>query len=278
MLPHCDTTLMPLKLPQCSLYVLLLCASGIFPAPAQEDDASPGYFGSQEKSESALIGILYDLKQNQKHEPQKADYPLVIGDFVREGWNEADLNKYYRVTKPLYATQIFIPRMNANEAPKAFGAEKQVKPSQWVIHYKGQVSPPKSGTFRFVGLADDIIVVAIDGKTVFIGTHPGSRLKDHGFDVSPHDGPKTPSGLAQWGEWLNLKGNEIYDMEVLVGERPGGQFGAWLMVEEQGVDYPRDGGKPILPVFQLAEHPLPTGREIPNATAAKPNEIWKSFQ
>ena len=86
------------------------------------------------------------------------------------------LNRYYRFSKPLYTTQIFIPDMNANEGPKAFGAEKLVKPSRWVIHYKGQVSAPEPGTYRFWGIADDVMAAAVNGKTVLVGQRRDMKM------------------------------------------------------------------------------------------------------
>lgn len=251
--------------------------AGLEPGRAQEpEENKANVFGSEKKSEAALIGILYDLKQNQKREPQNVKYVELIGTFIREGWDEGILNRFFRVTKPLYTTQIFIPTMGANFAPKAFNAEKEVKPSAWVIHYKGQVSPPHAGTFRFVGLADDFVAVAVNGKTVMVGEHPGSQLENDGWRNDPRQGPQTPSGKAVCGDWITLKEGEVVDLDVMIGERPGGQFGAWLMVEEQGVTYPPG---PVLPVFQLAAHPLPEeSRDVPKASAAKPEELWKCYQ
>jgi hypothetical protein len=41
------------------------------------------------------------------------------------------------------------PDMMAGVAPKAFGVEKTVEPNHWLIHYKGRVSPPENGRYRF---------------------------------------------------------------------------------------------------------------------------------
>src|SRR5947207_1711318 len=95
-------------------------------ARAAEESA----FGSDKASEAALIGTLYDLKQNQKLQPQKEEYMGVVARFLRQNWNETILNDFYRVAKPLYTTEVFIPTMSADFAPKAFGAEKIIKPSR----------------------------------------------------------------------------------------------------------------------------------------------------
>ncbi len=41
--------------------------------------------------------------------------------------------------------------MSAGRAPAAFQCGPEVKPSNWLVVYRGVVTPPKSGTYRFVG-------------------------------------------------------------------------------------------------------------------------------
>ncbi len=155
-----------LFLPAACLLAMLI---GAIPAPA-DPDAS--VFGQSTQSEAAFMGMLYDLKQTQDHKPTNVDpetYSAVIDEFLSKGWDETVLNRYYRVSKPLYTTQIFIPNMNADKAPEAFGAQATVKPSRWVIHYKGQVAAPETGTYRFWGIADDVMAAAVNGKSVIVG-------------------------------------------------------------------------------------------------------------
>jgi len=249
--------------------------TSLYGASAQEQTS---VFGSAGRGESSLIGILYDLKQDQQHKPVAGKFLAVLGQFVREGWDEGILNAFYRATRPLNTTQVFIPLMSAEEAPRAFGVQDIMQPRQWVIHYKGQVRPPHPGTYRFVGLSDDLLAAAVNGKTVLLAEHPGSRLQNHGWRDSPRDGIQTPSGPAVSGDWFSVGENEVIDLDVLVGERPGSLFGAWLMVEEQGVKYDRDRAeKPIAPVFQLSQNPVPSGR-VPESRPSRPDEIWKGVR
>lgn len=257
--------------------LLLVIASGGIPCHAQPEGAS--VFGSDKLNESALIGILYDLKQNQQHEPNGDVFLATAAEFVREGWDESILNRFYRVTKPLYTTQIFIPVMGAEAAPTAFKVDKLVKPSRWIVHYKGQVSPPHAGTYRFVGLCDDLLAIAVNGETVHIGEYKTWRLKNHGWRDAPRDGPRTPFGGSVYGDWFTLKQDEIVDLDIIIGEYPGGKFGGWVLIEEKGVTYPMDNaGKPILPVFQLAAQPIPREGQNMDATPAKPHELWRCHQ
>jgi hypothetical protein len=84
-------------------------------------DGRQSAFGETSQSEASFIGVLYDLKQTQDHKPTNItpdDYSDILDEFLSQGWNEAVLNRYYRVTRPLFTTQIFIPNMSADNAPK----------------------------------------------------------------------------------------------------------------------------------------------------------------
>ena len=92
----------------------------------------------------------------------KACRELLAGNRV----NESALRRYFAVPKKLGATQLFIPSRLADEAPKSFGVADKVKPNFWVIQYKGRFTAPVSGQFRFIGKADDLLWVAVEGRTV----------------------------------------------------------------------------------------------------------------
>jgi len=237
-------------------------------------------FGKEHSSEAALIGILYDFKQNQKRQPTGFSveaYPRLIEEFLEKGWSESVLNRYFRATRPLYTTQIYIPLMGAGEAPKAFDMEKVIKPSAWVIYYKGQVSPPEDGTYRFLGYSDDLLAVAVNGQTVCIG----ARMELPAWKVPPGAGPYVPatSMALTYGDWIPMKKDEPVDLDVLIGERPGGGFCAFLLYEKQGEKYPaNEQGVPMYPIFQLAPHntPVPTpGEGTPFSLSEK---VWKGHQ
>jgi hypothetical protein len=242
-----------------------------------EGDSS--VFGSSKQSEAAFMGMLYDLKQTQDHKPTSVDpetYTTVIDEFLSKDWDEAVLERYYRVSKPLYTTQIFIPNMNADNAPKAFGAEKTVKPSRWVIHYKGQVSAPEPGTYRFWGIADDIMAVAVNEKTVLVGNRRDMHLPQTNWESPERDGAHEGDGNLQAGDWFTIKGGEIIDLDIIIGERPGGIFNAFMMLEKQGGDYDTDRrGRLLLPIFQIAPYNTP---QTPDSSFAPNVASWKSYQ
>jgi hypothetical protein len=256
-----------------SLFALL--ASTI--AGIADDKAS--VFGQSTQSEAALMGVLYDLKQTQDRKSTTVDpdtYSAVIDEFISKGWDESVLNRYYRVSKPLYTTQIFIPNMNADEAPKAFGAEATVKPSRWVIHYKGQIAPPEAGTYRFWGIADDVMAAAVNGKTVLVGQRRDMQMPKTNFQPTERDGAHEGDGNLRAGVWMTFKQDEIFDLDVIIGERPGGIFNAFLMVEKQGANYDTDRrGHLILPMLQIAPYNTPQAHDAEYATGFP---TWKSYQ
>jgi hypothetical protein len=259
------------------LAVILLAIGSRLPADTDT-------FGQKTQSEAALMGILYDFKQTQDRQPTSVDaesYWKVLDEFFSKGWDETVLNKYYRVSRPLYTTQIFIPQISANEAPKAFGAEATVKPSRWIIHYKGQVSPPEDGTYRFVGSSDDFIAVAVNGKTELIA--PLRQLSPASFPLTnwkSTDGFGLPAadGNLVNGDWVTLKAGEPIDLDVIIGERPGGVFNAFLMVEKQGGNYETKDGHPVLPIFQVAPYDTPSGDPGLQPQFSKDSPPWKSYQ
>jgi hypothetical protein len=244
-------------------------------------DDSASLLGQSKESEAPFVGIFYDLKQTQDHKPSNVDpetYNVVLDEFLSKGWDESVLNRYYRVTKALATTQIFVPTLNADKAPQAFDVkDPTVKGTRWIAHYKGQVSPPEPGTYRFWGIADDVMAVAVNGKTVLVGNRRDTRLPKtlSTWHPSERDGAHAGDGNLRAGDWITLKADEIIDMDIMVGDRPGGVFNAFLMVEKQGASYNTDRrGHPILPVFQIAPYNTPKG----DAEFATGFPTWKSYQ
>lgn len=238
------------------------------------------YFGSREKLPAALVGTFYDLKQDKKKKPtgiSPDDYHRIFREFVSEGWRENILSKYFRSPNRLYATQILIPNMPADEGPKAFEMQKEVQPSRWLVHYQGRVSPPADATVRFVGAGDDVMIVRFNGKVVLDrcwyqndAEWKAEKNYDYGYTA-------IPNGFAR-GDAIKVRANEWYDIEILIGEQPGGLVFFSLLMEEEGVEYQRDErGNPILPVFRLADVQVPApaeGQTFPAFQQGGP--VWRA--
>jgi hypothetical protein len=79
---------------------------------------------------------------------------------------------------------------------------------------------------------------------------------------------KIPYGFAK-GNSIQVDAGHVYPIEILIGERPGGEFTAFLLLEKNGAQY---AGAPKLPIFKLAPSPMPQGGNgvpavAPNATS-----------
>ena len=225
----------------CTLFAVALFLRMDHAAFADDAPADVSILGSTRRSAGALIGILYDFKQNQKRQPVPMDRHLfekLIAEYIDNGMDEGMLNGFYRVPRALYATEILIPTINANFGPRLFGVEKIVEPRQWMVHYKGQVAAPADGTYRFLGDADDFTAVAINGETVLVADIPGTRLAVKWFSKEPEvrlDGRY--GGKFTVGDWVDLRAGQPIDLDIILGESPGGQTRCQIAVQKKGVDY-----------------------------------------
>lgn len=228
-------------------------AGALLLSPVQADEQ--GAFGRSTRGTGALVGIFYDLKQTQQRQPASGgkDYSKIVDEFLVSGLDEALFNRFFRAGLPLYTTQIATGRISAEAAPKAFGVEGVVKPRSWVVHYKGQVAPPVDGTYRFVGMADDMMAIAVNRRVVLVGNHPATKFPMLNWQRPADQGPKVAAhGNAIYGEWMDLRADQPVDLDILIGERPGGVFNAIVLYEKKGETYPRNSKGIVLPLFQVA--------------------------
>jgi hypothetical protein len=247
-------------------------------------------FGFKEtQTGGTLVGRLYDFKQfrSQKPNPDLAKLGPAklaiteVSDFVKGGWSVSSLYKFFQAPTVLYATQIFVPIMPAAEAPKAYGVENEVQPKAWMAHYKGKVSPPVTGAFRFVGAGDDLMAVRINGRLVLdCGGAKASDFKSnqspYPYDYAKNTWIQTNRGGFTVGNRMELQAGQFYDIDIIFSEGPGGLFCAMLLFQQEGVNYEKDAkGNPILPIFRVAD-----SRTEPADTAPKfmPNgPIWRAL-
>ncbi len=216
-------------------------------------------FGSAQAIGNDFIGTFYDLKRRRDGSLSGvADIETVsiLANFVKSGWKESHLSKYYSSPKKLYATCFMIPTLISSLGPMAFD-EADTVGWCWAAHYKGQLVHKDAITFRFWGQGDDVLVVRVDGKIVLNGSWPGGTWNTQNV-LSPtwqSSGTKSRmyrmgNNLAEVGDWITLEPGVPLPMEVLLGEVPGGHFDAMLVVEVKGGEYERNRqGGPILPMF-----------------------------
>lgn len=218
----------------------------------------PGFvstiFGSM-GGKAGLKGSLYDMKQSpEKQElPYDAGVPAysgIINDSARSHFSTGSLRRYYKAAASMNFSFLAVPRLPAEEGPKAFGVEKEIKPRGWFVHYAGTVTPPDQGPWRFVGFFDDCLMVFVNSRPVLDGSWDKMIFKkDEGIREN-FGGPDAAEGGRKnyAGKWFNLKAGDRLD--IIVGERPGGLVGGMLLIEKKGEKYEKNpDGTPILPLF-----------------------------
>lgn len=127
----------------------------------------------------------------------------------------------------------------------------------WLSWYSGQLTPPGPGRYRLWGYADNNLLVAIDGKTVFDGSRYDSAFRDI-VHVPRQDHPAWPclnalAGFAS-GPWIEV-GDDPIQFDLLFGEKHGNLTFGLLLVEREGEEYEKTfWGQPKWPLL-LTEEP-----------------------
>lgn len=268
-------------------------------------------FGMTTLEIPALTGTFYDFKQTrsgQATELSVDDVVTILNDFTNRGWRESSFNKYFKAKQLLYQTKLYIPMMPADNAPAAFNCADQVKPSRWAIVYRGMVTPPRTGKYRFVGSGDDVLVVRFNNKNVFdhgyfsgttqvrihqkMGALTGKTEDADVKKMTRRDYPmEMPLKVYPYPTTGNYNGSvgglgvgpvfeaeqgKNYPIDILLSELPGGLFCGALLIEEVGVDYEKaSSGSPILPLFRF-DNGVPEPTNADNAPPYDPKgPVWK---
>ena len=234
------------------------------------DFSEPTMYGASQSIGNDFVGTFYDSKRGRDGKILSGvdtsgwNWRRQIHKFLVRGWDTSVFSRYYRAPRNLYATSLVVPVTRSSLAPLAFG-DKDAVGALWMVHYKGQLVCPASHTngitFCFWGMADESLVVRVDGRIVL-----GTAWEDSYWKLQPvvignlwntdsADSRKYYMGhnTAMVGDWITLEPGESLDMEILIGDN-GGKGGFFLAVEEAGVEYERNRqGAPILPIFRTVE-------------------------
>lgn len=241
-------------------------------------------FGSSFSGAVGLKGTLYDLKRSKdgrttfattnqgdagkrKNELHAAIKSLVASNFSA---SSSLGRKYYAAPTKLNANQVYIYKeangqpILATAATNAFKGPDGKIPFNapgWMVVYEGEITPPETGEYRFVGMGDDAIIVGLDRKPVFYAYWPG---EGHGpavkeppnanWEPKNHcatDGKGSGSGGGLLdhvfkGSWMKLNKGRKYKICIAFGEGAGGKAGAALAIEKKGEN---NGGR--YSVFKL---------------------------
>lgn len=66
-------------------------------------------------------------------------------------------------------THLYFPDCSTTAGAEVFGVSSDMSKSSWAVVYRGYVTAPESGRFRFVCAADDVMCVRFDNKLVLEG-------------------------------------------------------------------------------------------------------------
>jgi hypothetical protein len=251
-------------------------------APGSSAGSGSPFGSSDSGGTPELQGFLYDLKQTRDHADSGMDpgkFHNKVAEFVAGNWNSDLLRTYYKSPKALNTTSIFVPVINAEDGPKAFGVQNEVKPNMYLVWYKVTAAPQQDGTYHFVGVGDDILVVRVNGKTVLDGcdfaVNDAIRQKETNIQMTNFNPTFGDNGNFWIGTPFHVSAGENVDIEVLIGEEPGGKSDYFLFIKRDEDTYQtQSNGSPLLPVFQLDNNPLKPASEDksfpPFATTPEP--------
>ena len=238
-------------------------------------------FGAFSGSPNLLQGTVYDLKIKPDHTPtgmNQPTYTSLLHTFLVKGWDESVLAPYYKASKKLFTPAIWIATTKSEDCAKEMHLDNELSSTIWVGWYHATITPSQAGSYHFVGFGDDILMVAVNGQTVLDGSlWPLTPAKQ-----------KMPWPYADWSVFCKFKGQdygklrvgdsfvvntlEPVTIDVLMGDEPGGWYNAFLMIAEDGKDYPTGpGGIPLYPIFQIGSDPITrTGDQPPHASKPEP--------
>ncbi len=238
--------------------------------------------GGRKASPSAFVGQLWDFKRSSHggKSPYTGaaniafdrDVLTILSRFYNNRWQTGMLSSYMRLPTRLFTSAFYMPNCLEAEAMHAYDPDGRFKlqSGRWVAVYKARVQAPVSGKFRFVGLADSVMAVRFDGKNVLdCGLHALSDGVYHAYhDESRRDKTDMLSydSTTAWtesadgfyknafmrGEPFTVQQGRWYDMEVLVSEIGGQQFGFCLLIDDMSDnDELKSTGANPQPVYQL---------------------------
>ncbi|MBN2163183.1 MAG: hypothetical protein JXR25_00020 [Pontiellaceae bacterium] len=224
----------------------------------------PTVFGGETSSGNDLVGTFYDFKRRNSGAVQPIDaspgtipnaVDSIVHRFMEQDWDRSSLSRFYRSPRKLYTSCICIGTVQSTVAPEAFG-EMDTEGFAWAVLYEGKLVYPEDIRFRFRGVGDKFLAVRVNGKVVLLCIYD-EDVRNYFSDIwTAHASGNRLYPMAEGkqtvGDWIELKGGEPVDIQIMLGDRQGGLVYQQLAVEVDGAEYSRNpyGGGPRLPVFK----------------------------
>ena len=284
------------------------------------------------RANEMLQGVVYDLKLTKDLKSTgnlstasgwdsrvlNSKYTKILQQFVLGPWRKSvdakgnirypELDEYYCSPTRVWNSCFYLEAVTHTEAPRLFACEDVVKSGGWVAIFSGYVVAPFTGKFRFVGLADDVILVRFNNKIVLdygwfsctmgttfdsfgsnyktvLGRSPSVKTSD-AVSASPLYS-KTPLSILpinydgsqerglQRGPVLEVKKGDVIPIEVLLSELGVGGFASMLFVERlDSSGEPMDKDPKALQLFRTTKH-LPPHPKSDFPDFAENGPVWK---
>jgi formylglycine-generating enzyme required for sulfatase activity len=220
-------------------------------------------------------------------------------------------NYYYCLPNRLYNSFFYMEGKERSEAPKMLHAEGDLQGGGWISIYSGYVVAPFTGTFRFVGFADDAILVRFNKNIVldygWYSLTMGARLETFSsryreilsgkldptaaqkskiqesalfskfkMDVWSANSDNGNGHGLQRGVPIKVQKGQVFPIEIVITELGEGSFFTMLFVEQlDSSGNPQNANPDKLPLFRTTAHlpPHPTLDWFPDFEESGP--IWK---
>jgi hypothetical protein len=219
--------------------------------------SQPTLFGDGQSAGNDLEVTFYNLNLTARGTTASMNpdaYQNTLLKFLDSGWDRKVLDKFYKSPTKRYATTIMIPMVTSEVGPNAFGEDMNYG-FCWAAVYEGKIVHKDPITFRFWGASDDVLVVRVDEEVVLNACWPTDTLgkyKDWNTKAPINYQDYLGNQFRVGGDWITMEPGVPKRFQAIVGESPGGQFHAQLLVEVEGEEYELNHrGTELFPVFAM---------------------------
>ena len=318
-----------------TILILIAAAAALLPTHAEWEKRPLAYVWTGEKEadkvpEGLLRGIIYDIKRDRKGKlkPQVQQHVGDWWNYVRDDYMEtmknimdrrhSDIKCNYEYKTPCAVGHLYLQRRygvnmdgeldlaqgkNTADAASDFISESsQAIPGGWIGVFKGRVTAPKTMKFRFVGSADDTLIVRFGGKvvlesgyvlpSVFTGSNSdeafskgtdkqyiqniraGKDLKHKDYSLIQLRSTKffnDSFGGLMGGTPVSVKKGESYSIEIVIGEC--GRHGFYYLLTQEVT---KDNKAPLMLFRTNDDWPVSPQEGEAGPAYSKDSPVWKT--